>query len=393
MELFGNYVLDVMVGEHILPISAQMIQELTVVSDIDRLVPTFTLTVKDATGLLGEIIPFDSESNRITIRFSRSNNMDDMNEFQFVVMRRRPLEDKSFSIEGVLDVPLLFSENQTRTLSGNIKTNLANIAADELKVDEIEIGESLNYDKVILQPSWTNAYLFRYLRERLVGKGDVGCFYTFIKNVRRKRIFVFKAIDELFLADVGRNKFIVGANPYEDYTPVCDFRIFDNSGLLSHLTGKAESYNYFDYESGEYSSSSVPIEDCPSLCDYYLVDNDNDIEVDSIKSLGSSNGFTDDFSGDVRNKYYKVATGFINMWISTWGVENLSPGDIVQVLFAEAFAQDNLAVFQHSGTWMVKRVVHVIQASFMTNILLTRCGIDTAMDTSLIPAMEVRTHG
>jgi len=393
MEVFGNYILDIFVGENIVPISSQMIQELKIVSDIDRLVPTFTLTMKDSTGFLGEVIPFDSESSKITIRFSRSNSLDNINEFQFVAMRRRPLADKSFSIEGVLDVPRLFTPTVTRTLTGNIKTNLSQIASDELDISDVEIGASLSYDKTILQPSWTNAFLFRYLRDRLPGRGDTGCFYCYVKNVNGSRIFVFKGIDELFLADVGPYKFIVSAQPFEDYTPIVDFKVYDNSGILGRLTGKEETFNYFNYATGVYSDESIPLSTCPSLSEYYLMDEDNDVEVSDISSYGTSNAFTDDFSADVRNKYYKTATNFIHMWISTWGVENLSPGDIVEVLFSEAFSEGNISIYQHSGVWMVKRVVHLLGSSFMSNILLTRCGIDTSMKTSLIPALEVRTNG
>lgn len=389
MELIGNYTLDVLIGDNVVPVSPQMISEITVVLDIDRFVPMFSFTIKDATGLLGEIIPFDNESNRVTLRFSRQHFSDTLNEFKFLVKRRRPLGDKTYSVEGVLDVPNLFTPAKIRTLAGNVKTNLESLAADELGISS-EIGGSLNFDKNILQPSWTNAFLLRYMRERLEGKGDVGCFYCFIKNVEGFRTMVFKSIDELFLGDVGPNKFIIGAKPFEDFLPVSEYRIFDNSALYASLLGKVENYNYFDYATGVYSSSSVNLTDCPSLSDYYLIDKDNDTAVESIRSLGCSNSFTSNFKGEVRNSYYKNVTGFIHMWISTWGVESLSPGDIVQVHFSEAFAQGDISVYQHTGYWMVKRVVHILSSSFMSNILLTRCGVDTDMPTTLTKSLQAR---
>lgn len=389
MDLIGNYVLNISMGGNIIPISPQMLQELTITLDIDRLAPTFNLTMSDATGLLGEVIPFDKESTQFNIQLSRYQLLDNLNEFNFLVKRRRSLADKSFSIEGVLDVPNLFTPRKTRTLAGNVKTNLETIAADELAVSS-EISGSLNYVKNILQPTWTNAFLLRYLRERLEGVGDIGCFYVFIKNVEGFRTLVFKSIEELFLSDVGPHKFFVGNKPYEDYIPVSDFRIFDNSPMLTSLLGSTEQYNYFNYETGVYSSDSINLSDCPSLSDFYLIDKDNDTDVNAIRSLGCSNSFTSNFKGDVRNPYFKSVTGFINMWIFTWGVENISPGDIVEVLFADAFAQGNLSIYQHSGFWMVKRVVHVVTKTFMSSILLTRCGIDTDMQTTLTPSRQVR---
>jgi len=390
MELLGNYTLDVGVGGNVIPVSSKMIQELTITLDIDRLVPTFNFRISDATGLLGEVVPFDKESNQISLRFSRKQTSDSLNEFNFLVKRRRPLGDKSYAVEGVLDVPNLFTPKIGRTLTGNIKDNLKAIALDELGVDEIEIGESLNYSKTILQPDWTNGFLLRYLCERLSGAGNAGCFFCFIKNVEGSKVLVFKSIDELYLADVGPNKYIVGAQPYEDFMPVSEFRIFDNSGLLTSLLGKQETYNYFNYETGEYTSGSTAIEDCPSLSEYYLIDKDSDVAIESIRSMGSSNEFTSDFQGESRNRYYKHVTGFIHMWISSWGTENISPGDIVHLHFADAFSQGNLSVYQHSGLWMVKRVVHVLTNSYMTNLLLTRCGIDTDMNTTLLPALQAR---
>jgi hypothetical protein len=390
MELLGNYTLDVRVGDNVIPVSPQMIQELTITQDIDRLVPTFNFRISDATGLLGEVVPFDKESNQISLRFSRFQTSNSLNEFQFLVKRRRPLGDKSYAIEGVLDVPNLFSPKKTRTLIGNIKGNLEDIAIDELGVAGTEIGESLNYDKTILQPSWTNGFLLRYLRDRLVGTGNTGCFFCFIKNVESDKVLVFKSIDELYLADVGSNKFIIGAQPYEDFMPVSEYRIYDNSALLTSLLGRTETYNYFNYETGEYKQGSINLADCPSLSDFYLIDSDNDTAIESIRSMGCGNAFTSDFIGEVRNKFYKHATGFIHMWISSWGVENLSPGELVQVHFADAFRQGNLSIFQHSGLWMVKRVVHILSNSFMSNILLTRCGIDTDMNTTLLPALQAR---
>ena len=74
------------------------------------------------------------------------------------------------------------------------------------------------------------------------------------------------------------------------------------------------------------------------------------------------------------------------MWISTWGTENIAPGDIVKMVFSEAFASGDFYLYQHSGYWLVKRVVHSLTTTFMTNILLTRNGIDSSVANTLLVA-------
>lgn len=389
MELTGNYNLEVKIGSNILPVNPHMIEELTISQDIDRLVPTFTFRVKDATNLLGCIIPYDKESNKVSFAFSRGRSFDQQNTFEFSVKRRRALSNGSYEVDGILNTTGLFSPYRNRALSGNLKTNLGSICSDELGLGEYEIGASLNYVKTVLQPYWTNARLLQYLRKRVEGAGGETCYYCFIKNVKGIPILVFKSIEELFLSEVSY-KFIIGAKPFEDYYPVSDYRIFDNSQFRSFFNSKVADYRYFNYTTGAFtSSSSISMDKCPALSEYYLVDEDDDTNM-SVSILGRSNDFTEDFSGRVGQQFYDAATNSVCMWISTWGMEGVVPGAITHVLFSEALGRGRLFVYQHSGFWMVRRVVHVLGSSFMTNLLLVRCGIDTDLDTTLTPANEVR---
>lgn len=389
MELTGNYNLEIRVGSNILHMNPHMIEELTISQDISRLVPTFKLRVMDATNLLGSIIPYDKESNKVTLTFSRGSSAERRNIFEFGVKRRRTLSAGSYEVEGLLKTTNLFSPYKNRALSGNLKANIESIASDELGLEEYEIGSSLNYVKTVLQPYWTNAYLLQYLRKRIEGKGGETCYYCFIKNIRGAPILVFKSIEELFLSEI-TYKFIVGAKPFEDYYPVSDYRIFDNSQFRTFFCSRTANYQYFDYSTGIYTSSAaIELGKCPSLSEYYLVDEDDDTNM-SVCFLGRSNSFTRDFSGRVGQQFYDAITSSVYMWISTWGIEDIAPGDITKVLFSEALRRGNLFVYQHSGFWMVKRVVHILGSSFMTNLLLVRCGIDTDIDNSLTPANEVR---
>jgi hypothetical protein len=78
------------------------------------------------------------------------------------------------------------------------------------------------------------------------------------------------------------------------------------------------------------------------------------------------------------------------MWITTWGLENCVPGDLVKVVFAESFRRGDVFVYQHEGYWMVKRVVNLFTTTFVSNILLTRSGIDTSFGNTLIPATNIK---
>jgi len=357
--------------------------------DADRLLPTFKLSIRDATGILGEIAPYDKNLNMITIDFSRSQNPDNLNTFNLVVKRRKPTSERRYEIEGVLDVPDILTSIKKRALTGNIKANLELIANDDLSISNTEIGTSLNYDKTIIQPKWTDAKLLGYLIENLVGKLGEGGYYCFIKNEYGKQIFVFKSLDEILSAPV-KYKFIIGHKQYEDFYPVNDYRIYDNSQLIVDLGAKSQKYGYFDYDTGAYVNESIDIEDCPVLSEHFLVDDDNTNDSIFFFKLGRSNDFTSNFDGKMRGSYYKRINNFVNMWIATWGLENISPGDIIKVMFSESLIRGKLFLYQHSGYWMVQRVVHILGNSYMTNLLLTRSGIDTDIGNELMRTVNVK---
>jgi len=382
--LVGNYLINIKIGDVLVPVPPQMIQELTITEDIDRLLPTFKLVLKDATKSLGDIIPFDKSSDLISIEISRTPGVDKLNEFKFLVDRREVFSGTDYSVQGILNIEGLLDPSRTRVLTGNIKTNLESIARDELNIENTEIDASLNYDKTLLQPDWTNAQLLRYWKRNLLGNDQQADYYCFVKNVIGEPIFVFKSINELVSSSVQYN-FMIGHKQFEDFYPVSEYKIFDNSRLINQFGTKTQSYSYFDYSTGSYSNRSISIEKYPSLVEQHLIDDDSDISGVRIVE-GRSNDFTSNFEGRERNSYYNRLTNLINMWISTWGLQNASPGDIVKVVFNEALDFGDLFLFQHSGYWMIKRVVHSLTTSFMTNFLLIRSGIDTSIETSLLRA-------
>ncbi len=387
MLLVGGYYLNIKFGDVAVPISPQMLDELSITLDIDRLLPTFKLGIKDATGILGDIYPYDENLNKISVEISRGDDLSDLNTFKFSVKRRKPDSDKKYQIEGILNVKDLLTSLKCRAFTGNIKSNIESIAVDDLDIQSTEVGASLDYEKTIIQPRWTDAKLFSYLVDNIVGRNEESCYHCFIKNVRGKQTLVFKSLDEMLSAPV-KYKLIVGPKPYEDFYPIVEYKIFDNSQLIVDFGAQTQQFGYFDYDNGVYVEDSIGVDECPSLASRTLVNKDN--QNDSIFfNFGRNNAFTSNFYGKIKSNFYGRVNNFINMWAMTWGLENISPGDVVKVVFGESLVRGKLFLYQHSGLWLVKRVVHTIGSTYMTNLLLTRNGIETDIDTTLLKASNV----
>ena len=388
MNLVGNYYINLKFGDIDVPVSPQMVDSIVVTQDIDRLLPTFKISVMDATGVLGEITPFDKEMNNITLEFSRTDYTNEVNNFDFSVKRRKPDSDRKYQIEGVLNVPGILTNLYRRAITGNVKTSIESLAG-ELGIKNTEVGQSLNYDKTIIQPRWTDAKLLRYLSDNLVGRGNESCYYSFIKNTSDGKTLVFNSLDELLSKPI-KYGFIISHKPYEDLIPVIEYKVFDNSPIISDLGAASQDYGYFDYETGVYTENSISIDDCPALAERMLVDGDNVNDSVFVTGLGRSNDFTGNFNGRMRGSYYRRINGLINMWISVGGLENAAPGDLVKIIFGESFVGGNLLMYQHSGYWLVQRVTHILGSSFMTSLLLTRNGIDTSIDTGLLKSKNIK---
>lgn len=382
MQISGNYILNLKFGDNVVEINPQMIEDMAISQDIDRLLPTFKLSLRDATKLLAEKVPYDKNSNKVQIEICRGLDSTELNIFDFVVKRRNAISpDDIYTIEGILDADEIINQTRSNYYTGNIKTNLETIAT-RLGIESTEIGSSLSYEKSFLQPHWTDAKLFRYLKNELLGKNREAGYYCFLKVVRGEVILVFKSLDELLASPVKFN-LMVSHKQYEDFYPVSNYRIYDNSQLLADFGAKTQTYDYFNYSTAKNIEAEISVEDCPTLSEFILQDKDRTNSSYLYTGTGRSNDFTADFEGRVRNDFYLRSNNNIYMWASTWGLQNIAPGDIVQVMFGEAYNQGDLFVYQHSGLWMVKRVVHVIGDTFLTNLMLTRAGIDTDIENTL----------
>jgi len=396
-KLIGNYSVVLRFGDDDVSINPTTIEEFTIVQDMNKLLPVFRIRLKDAMGIFTHILPSDRTKSKVYIQVSYDNENDlaqkaNTNEFNFCVYRRKPIYRFStvttYDIEGILDIDKLLVPNYTRARYDTIRDFLAEMVEDDFGISNYEIDASLSVKTKILQPNWTNAQMINWLKDNAKGLKDQVAFRAFIKCQRGKPVFVFKSLETLYASPIGY-KFVVNDKPYQDYNEVFKYRIFDNYKTLGTFGSKRQQYSYFDYDESEWISDYYEIKDFYSLTDYFLVDGSDSTDSDSIQFLGTNNEFTNDFEGKVKANYFDRLAQLIYMWIDSKGLPNICPGDVVMVVFPQSTV-GGMFTYQHSGYWLVEKVVHSIGNTFLTKLLLSRNGIDTQVKNSLVPATRKR---
>lgn len=379
----NNYLLRTQFGENEIILEPNIINYFNIEQNINEFLPSCRISLVDSSGALTHLVPFDKSINTVSVQCGRNLSSEDYNEYQFDVYRRYP-EENIYDINGLLTIKDLFNPALTRGLGGTVKDILTSIAIDELKADSVEISSSLDYAKNLVQPNLSNAQFLNYLKENLVGKNNLAGFYCFIKVVDSKKIFVFKTLNEL-ISMGSKYKFIVNSEPVEDYLPIFGYKIWDNYKIFNDLGGSQQTYSYFDYDTGKIISSSVDLTDHISLTDYYLIDA-NDNSANDFPTLGRSNSFSSNFIGAVKGDFYKRVSGLVKMKVATLGLINIAPGEIVSIIFGKGILSGNMLNYQYSGNWLIERVVHAYKNAHYTYLYLTRNGIDTSFDTTLLKA-------
>ena len=390
----GYHLLIKLGDSNFVPISNTNLKELTIVQDINKFLPSFRLKLVDNTGVLTHILPFDKNLNTINIELAKGpQEIDDRNNFIFKVYRRTPESDQNtpaaiYNVSGLLDINNLFSPDYTRGFSGNLRTSLAIIGAELEGINTYSISPSLDYSKNIVQPTWTNAQLFKFLKEQLVGgSGEYG-YKCYISTYKMANTFNFKSLSEMIEAPV-KYKFILSGSPSEGRYPIFNYSMFDNYKIYGVFASRYQNYSYFDYDTSEYINNSETVMDYNSLSDYYLMDQEDAPENDhgnKMQDTGRSNDFTSDFKGYVKGSYGNRLINLVKMWITTEGLPNIIPGEIISIFFPHGVSTDNLYAYQYSGYWLVEKVVHNCGDTFYTKLLLTRHGLDTDKGTSLLQA-------
>ena len=391
LTISGNYSLRVEVGSQGDDVTEDIVFDpntfdtFTVTQYIDRLLPSFRIKFTDPMNILTQLMPSDRRISNYRITFGRGTDLGQYNIFDMVTYRRFPTSEENYEVEGLLALPTVFSVEQRRGFSGNI-SDVIDTIRDELLLDSSEISSCLNHKTNIIQPDWTNMDLLYYLQNNVVGQAGESCFFTFIKCLQGEKILVFRSLPDLVSQDV-RYRFYSGDQPLagEDFIPIMKYSIVDNSRVLSTLGGKIQSYSYFNYKEGRLVEETEDISNYPkNLAQYFLIEKDDEGSSYAIRDLGRNNDFNLDFRGTVVGHYHRRLTNLNSMWITIWGEQNICPGDLVEVYFPEYALQGRNIQSQYSGRWLVNRVVHSFGMSYFSKLLLTRNGIDTFVETTLL---------
>lgn len=390
----GNFLLKVNFGQDNLQIDPSNLKELVVEQDINKFLPSFSIKLVDAQGLLTHLAPSDKLLSRIKIQIGRDlvNKTGDYNDFDFTVYRRKPTGDFTsssiYDAGGLLTTDNLHAPSFCRGFTGLVKSTIQSIG-EELLCTNFEISDNLNYRRTFIQPNWTNAELLSWFKSYMRGTDDESAYQIFVKRTDGKSTLVCRTLKDLFKQGI-KFKFIVNNNPVEDYYPAFDYEIFDNYKVFGVFGSRKLQYHYFDYFTSQFVTGNIDATDMYSLADYFLIDSDDVVDSNSIDVLGRNTERGEDYKYFVKGKHFNRMNSLAKMWLTTWGIPNIAPGDLTQVLFAQGKEIGSLQSYQYSGYWMVERVVHSFAGTHRTKLLLTRNGVDTDRGTTLLKATDVR---
>lgn len=380
-----DYFLAIYIGDAFVPLQPSMLKEVSITCDLSRFVPVCRLAFHE-TGNFTNIFPYDKTLNKLTIEFGRSTGSSLLNRAEFTIIRRTPdISGGIYEVEGFLNVEGLFNSVYKRGWSRNISDVISQIAEKELNIPQEDqvISPALNYKKNLIQPHWTNAHWFAYLQKRLIGKNGQTNWVCTIHNLVGKKVFWFRSLEEI-INDRSKFNFIVGERTFEGCLPIFDLKLIDNSSIISFICSPRQLYKYFDWRKGKYIEDYVEVKSLPSLTDYFLIDEGHIGEGIPFEYFGRTTDFNPTFKDIARGRFLDQIMDSVQLWCQAPGIENIFPGDIVKIIFSESLVRGNMFIYQHSGYWMVKRVVHLFSTSFITRLLLVRSGIDTEQQTTLI---------
>ena len=103
LEVVGNFYLRINFGDQIVPIQPGMIREVSITQDINSFLPTFRIAIQDTGNYLTNIIPYDKSLNTVNIEIGKTIFSNDLNLFNFRVLRRTPTADGIYEISGILE--------------------------------------------------------------------------------------------------------------------------------------------------------------------------------------------------------------------------------------------------------------------------------------------------
>jgi hypothetical protein len=175
----------------------------------------------------------------------------------------------------------------------------------------------------------------------------------------------------------------------KDLLPIYNFEGVENFELLNILGIGEQKFTYFNYETGEQIDHDMDLDAMGvSMTEHVGCDSQIGTEGVSQNTLGRTTDFITDFDSLMQGRYAKKVNSLVKQWVTTRGVTDICCGDIVLVMQSIAADPSAIMDYQHSGYWLVERVVHHISKTYATKMLLTRPGVDGSKSLTLFRALN-----
>ena len=408
LGVVGQYFMEFKIGDSVIPITIDSLNYMDVFEGIDRFLPTINLSFDDNSGVLTHMMLSDT-LNTLTVTFADDVYSDKIRSIEFDILRKNSTTDQGaqsvIELSGTMRVTNLFSPNKKRGWASKSAKNVLGIIANEIGVFSINIDPKVDVVGDFAQHNLTNAEYLDCLRGDLSGRSGGSGFYIFFdcpSEILEQGTYVGEYIEkslgaysprinvvsiETMLANKVKYIFVSSEKDvYDDKTheyPIFNFEPVDDGNLLSHAGVKEKSYSYFDFINGERVSSTIAINDRDtfvSLSDYIMTTDVSTSVSDDF--LGRNSGSVE--SNGVLNDYLKRVNDCVGVWLTTRGITDIYCGDIIQVVYIQGMADDELYSYIYSGYWLVTRVIHHFDSRYVTKLLLKRPGFDTDTETSFL---------
>jgi hypothetical protein len=388
LGIAGNYRLRVRIGKQDVTVSPESFTAIDIIEYIDRILPAFTVTFKDARGILTHKTLTDSMHNTMTFSFAMDNETPyEGKDMRFRIYRRKPEMYTEIAnmvkFTGLLDVPNVFSPQYQK---GWVKTSIQSILEDigaSMGIASYRFDPGLTQVVSIVQPQWNNAMFLQYLADRVAQSfGETGYFAFVDVDTKGDPRLNFRSLTSL-LKQQAKKVIKMTKMPDGIMMPLYNFEGIDNFEPLNILGIGKQSYSYFNWMTGVQVDDEIPIEEAifTSLSKYFAHDPTINTVGITQQELGRTNEMVPDWKPVLKGRYYKKINSLVKQWITTMGTTELSCGDLIKVVFTEDPAE--MMNYQYTGFWMIERIVHHISNTYLTKLLVTRPGVDSEVDTTL----------
>lgn len=375
----GEYYADLRCNGVPVPLQPSMTSRFCISQDLNRMLPEMQLEFSDAGGKMTHFLPSDLFQSRWSVDFGY-NQQDFIASFAFDVYRRTPegftVTAAMYDMTGIgVDEGNSLCSEHSRSFTGSLAVTLTKLAK-EIGCDEVQMSPSLYYSLPVTQPGWSTVRLINYLQRHLVGSGGEVGYCAYVKHYKRKRIFVFRTIEEM-IKDAAVRTYYCGVVGDAQHLRLYTYNIIENK-LLTKMAPRDQRYSYFDWEKGTFVETTYKFNGL-SLSDNLGYDTAEKVG-NTIQLTGRTNETDQSFKGLVGSSHTKRAYSLVQMWASVQGDIDLCPGDSVKLVFGAN--PSDLFATQYSGYWLIQKVTHNFGDRFSTYLLLTRNGYDVSYSTA-----------